>query len=72
MLLKKKTFFMKTFFSYRYTNAETKTYQYLILDIKMVCRKFLITALFTFQIYAHKIYKMLVYKHIETIKYVKK
>ena len=50
-----------------------KIYQYLRLHIKMICRMFRIIALFTFgDIRTRELYEIFVYKHTETIEYVKK
>ena len=55
------------------TNADMKIYQYLCLHIKIICQRFrIITLFFIFEMYALEIDEMFVYKHAETIKYVKK
>ena len=55
----------------RYTNADLKIYQYLRLHMKIIGWKFHIKHLLVFEICARDIREKCVYKHWETIEYVK-
>ena len=57
----------------RYTNADLRIYKYLRLHMKMIenVENFTLKYLLLFEIYARKVCEKLVYKHSETIEYVK-
>ena len=49
-----------------------KFYWHLRLHIKLICRRFCIIRPLTFEMHPSEMYEMFVYKHTETIEYVKK
>ena len=55
----------------RYTNAYLKIYQYLCLQMKIICSRFHIKTLFYFELCAHEVCEKFVYKHLKTIEYAK-
>ena len=64
-------FLLSLILQWLYTNADMKIYQYLLLHIKIICRRFRIITLFAFWDIRTRDYKMFVYKDTETIEYVK-
>ena len=57
--------------NHRYTNADLKICQYIHLHKKIICQRFHIKTLLRSEICPRERYGKLIYKHIETIKYVK-
>ena len=59
-------------FCQRYTNADIKTSLYVRVHIKIIPENFAFLILRVFELFNRKVSEILVYKHVETIKYVKK